>query len=320
MRLLVPVVSLVCLAVLAPPATAAGIVPLVVNSADADSGVLTIRGTGFGDAAPYVTLASVPLAVLGSNREEIQAQLPDGMAPGSYLLVVARNPLRIPFFLFNVTIGAVGPPGEQGPKGDRGPQGDPGPQGPPGPPGPDVTAQITALQTLVQDLNTRLATLETKLAHVSVSGDDIFITGANLHVRSGSGTTDGPVNALGNLVIGYNELRGGAGDNRSGSHNLVVGSMNNFSSYGGFVGGTQSFVATPFSTAIFGQAFDFKATASFALRATDVNADAFGSMNLRAGNNVDVRSGTNLDLRAGSALDVRATTTLTLRGATVAIN
>jgi len=45
------------------------------------------------------------------------------------------------------------------------------------------------------------------------------------------------VNGLGNLIIGYNELRG-SGDNRIGSHNLILGSKNNFASYGGMVAGT----------------------------------------------------------------------------------
>jgi hypothetical protein len=309
MKFLLPAVSLLAaLAVPAVPAFAGGSglaggpVLLVVNSASADDGVLTIRGVNFGDAAPSVTLGGLPLVVLSNTPEEIEAQLPVGTAPGSYLLVVARHPHRIPFYLFDVTIGAAGPQGERGPKGDRGPQGDPGPQGPPG---PDVTALITALQTQVQGLSARLAALETKLTNVSVSGTDITISGANLHLTSGSGSTDGPVNGLGNLIIGYNELRGGPGDNRSGSHNLVVGSKNNYSSYGGFVGGLQSGVTAPFSTAFFGQAFDFRAT---------------GDVNVNAGQNMTVRASSNLSLRASGAADLQAGGTLTLKGASVQIN
>jgi hypothetical protein len=289
-----------CLAAIAEAAAAASSPPalLVVNAASAEDGVLTIRGVNFGVVAPYVTLGGVPLVVLASDREEIQAQLPDGTPPGSYLLLVARNPHHVPFYLFDVTIGAAGPQGEQG---SRGPQGE---QGPPGPPGPDVTAHIAALQTQVQDLNARLAALETKLAHVSVSGNDILITGANLHVRSGSGSTDGPVNGLGNLIVGYNELRGGTADNRAGSHNLVVGSQNNYASYGGLVGGLQSGVSTPFSTGIVGQAFSLTGAGLFSLRATTVNVDADQAMTLRT----------------GTSFDVRASSTLTLRGSTVNIN
>jgi len=32
-------------------------------------------------------------------------------------------------------------------------------------------------------------------------------TGANLHVVNGTGTTDGPVNGLGNVIIGYSDER-----------------------------------------------------------------------------------------------------------------
>ena len=279
MRLLAPAVSLLCLAVLVPPAAARGIAPLVVNAASAEDGILTIRGSGFG-ATPSVTLAGSPLVVLSSTGDEILAELPRGAAPGSYRLVVARNAQGSGSRAFEVTIGAVGPRGDQGPQG---------PPGPPGPPGPDVTDQIAVLQGLVIDLNTRLAALETKLAHVSVAGDNIYITGANLHVRSGSGITDGPVNGLGNLIIGYNEGRGPGSDNRTGSHNLVVGSKNNYASYGGIVAGLQGGVTAPFSMAIFG-------------------------------NNLEVRASGNLSLRAGGTGEFFASSTLTLRGSSVNIN
>ena len=52
MRLLLPAVSLSCLVALAPPTFAAAdrVAPLVVNSASAEEGILTILGSGFGDA------------------------------------------------------------------------------------------------------------------------------------------------------------------------------------------------------------------------------------------------------------------------------
>jgi IPT/TIG domain len=314
MRSVWPVVSFLCLAALAWPAFAQG---LVVTAASADGDVLTIRGVGFGSVAPYVAVAGVPLVVLSSDGDEIAARLPAGVAPGSYLLVVARNPTRTPYYLFDVTIGAAGPQGEPGPGGDRGPQ---GPPGPPGPPGPDVTAQIAALQTQVVDLNARLAALEAKLARVSVSGNDIYVTGANLHVRSGTGSTEGPVNGLGNLVIGYNEVRGGGADNRSGSHNVVVGSRNNYSSYGGLVGGLQTGVTTPFSTAIAGQAFDLRATGALAVRALTVNLESDQSMQLRAGSTFNTMANGTLSLRTSGAADLQSSATLVLRGSIVNIN
>src|SRR3990172_10360650 len=52
-------------------------------------------------------------------------------------------------------------------------------------------------------LNKRVAALEKKLKKVTVaSNGDIRITGVNLYIRSGSGTTAGVVNGKGNLIIG----------------------------------------------------------------------------------------------------------------------
>ena len=71
--------------------------------------------------------------------------------------------------------------------------------------------------------------------------------GANVQIVNGSGTTDGPVDGLGNLIVGYNELRG-VGDNRTGSHNLIVGSEHNVLSYGGLVAGERNEVSGVFAT------------------------------------------------------------------------
>jgi len=92
------------------------------------------------------------------------------------------------------------------------------------------------VNTRLAALEARIATLENLLMHFSRAGDEITISGANLHIVDGSGTTDGPVNGLGNVIVGYNEPRG-LGDDRTGSHNLVVGSAHNYQSYGGLVAG-----------------------------------------------------------------------------------
>ncbi len=89
------------------------------------------------------------------------------------------------------------------------------------------------------DLETRVAALETLLHHFSRSGNDITISGANLYVNNGTNSTYGTPNNLGNLIIGYNESRdsGEGADDRSGSHNFILGRKNNYSSYGGLVAG-----------------------------------------------------------------------------------
>ena len=87
----------------------------------------------------------------------------------------------------------------------------------------------------------------------------IIITGANLQLVNGMGSSWGDsagdvwnpsthrTNGLGNLIIGYQENRtdDGVGDTddgnyRTGSHNLVVGAMNNYWSWGGLVVGARN--------------------------------------------------------------------------------
>lgn len=137
-----------------------------------------------------------------------------------------------------------------------------------------LTSQVSALQGTVANQAGQLATLQTalnnesvarqqgdtatlttarnytdqsaapiadKLVHFSRQGNEVFITGANLHLVNGLGTTT-QGNGLGNLIVGYNELRNAAGlqagpDSRTGSHNVVVGQMNNYPGCGGLVVG-----------------------------------------------------------------------------------
>ncbi len=59
-------------------------------------------------------------------------------------------------------------------------------------------------------LDARLTAVEGKTQFMSVDGNgDTHFTGTNLYILSGSGRTDGPVNGKGNLIMGYNEGRGG---------------------------------------------------------------------------------------------------------------
>src|SRR4030095_1218064 len=89
-------------------------------------------------------------------------------------------------------------------------------------------------------LPARVAALEDKLAAVTfdATANELVITGANLRIVNGLGATD-TTNGLGNLIVGYNEERGGGVDIRTGSHNVVVGRQINFSSFGGLVVGDQ---------------------------------------------------------------------------------
>jgi hypothetical protein len=115
----------------------------------------------------------------------------------------------------------------------------------------------------------RVAALEKLLKHVSREGKEIFITGANLHIVNGLGSTgcgseEEPIpncpNGLGNLIVGYNEPReieppndegtdnSGEDPNvRTGSHNVVGGESHNFSRFGGLVVGRFNTISGNFS-------------------------------------------------------------------------
>jgi hypothetical protein len=112
--------------------------------------------------------------------------------------------------------------------------------------GLDSTAFYTKAQVdaLLVDLNDRISDMETLLASVSLEngGNDVVFTDVNVHIRSGSGATNGTVNGRGNLIVGYNEDPGSDAV-RGGSHNLVVGPDHSYPSYGGFVAGQSNTIS-----------------------------------------------------------------------------
>jgi hypothetical protein len=136
----------------------------------------------------------------------------------------------------------------------------------------------------------RLAALETKLARVSVAnnGADIIISGANLNIINGAGNTQ-TANGLGNLIIGYNEARGGGADFRGGSHNLVLGQRSNYTSYGGIIGGFQNTISGPFAHVLTG--FDNGALSFYSCIATGTSNNAANNFAAILGGELNVASG-----------------------------
>ncbi len=113
----------------------------------------------------------------------------------------------------------------------------------------------------VAELEAQVAELSAILEFVYVETEPIngligphwIIEGANVHVRSGLGSTyprpcpasfPGCVssNGLGNLIVGYNEVPPSQPRFRPGMHNLVVGPEHDYPSYGGFVAGRHNSV------------------------------------------------------------------------------
>ncbi len=88
----------------------------------------------------------------------------------------------------------------------------------------------------------------------------IRFTGVNVQVVNGLGATNGSpnddgsvdplvtrTNGLGNLIVGYQEGRP-AGNDRTGSHNLVVGLGQSYSSFGGLIAGGLNTVSGPYGS------------------------------------------------------------------------
>jgi hypothetical protein len=97
--------------------------------------------------------------------------------------------------------------------------------------GQNVAGQTATLQAQITVLQTAVGTMPC----MRREGNEVIFEGCNVHVRSGAGATDAPVNGLGNLIVGYNEAL--PTQDRTGSHNLVVGRFHTYSSYGGLVAG-----------------------------------------------------------------------------------
>lgn len=141
-----------------------------------------------------------------------------------------------------------------------------------------LAGALASALTKIEELETELVTLKTSNAlaldefvevipdpNVS-GGTTVRFVGVNVQLVSGSGATDGEVNGLGNLIVGYNEATdatteffcsnhyrtnqydceagGGVWDtsHKSGSHNLIVGQQHNYTHYAGFVAGHRNTV------------------------------------------------------------------------------
>jgi len=141
-----------------------------------------------------------------------------------------------------------------------------------------LTQTVSTLQATVQSLQNQLSSANAQNAFalgqfVTVDKTDtinglaaphIIFTGANLHVRSSSGTTSDNT-PWGNLVIGYDSdsqsIDGiGCGDslakidaNRTGSHNLIIGDCHEFIGSGGFVAGFSNRITNDSASVIGGR-------------------------------------------------------------------
>ena len=121
--------------------------------------------------------------------------------------------------------------------------------------------ELSALESRIEELEGLLQDVS-RLIDPNTGYDTVRFEGVNVQIVNGSGTTDGETSGTGNLIIGYNELRedleepedcssdGYNCDRRGGSHMLVIGERNNYTSdsHGGMVVGGYHETSAPFAS------------------------------------------------------------------------
>ncbi len=124
---------------------------------------------------------------------------------------------------------------------------------------PMLEVIYTSGEPTLESLQAEIDALKTLLAGVVRNGNDLHFTGMNVHVESGSGATNGDtgsgptINGLGNLIVGYDEDTVLFPPDKTGSHNLIVGSGHNYNSYGGFAAGADNQLLAIHASACGGQ-------------------------------------------------------------------
>lgn len=97
------------------------------------------------------------------------------------------------------------------------------------------------------ELESRLSALEARVPNcLQAVGNDAVFSGCNVYVQNGEDATD-TANGSGNLIVGYNES-GEDDEDRTGSHNLVIGPEHSYSSYGGLIAGRDNTVSGEYAS------------------------------------------------------------------------
>ncbi len=148
--------------------------------------------------------------------------------------------------------------------------------------------------------------------------ETIRISGVNVQIVNGLGATNGnpadplsvdpastAANGAGNLIVGYNELGNGLGDDRTGSHNVVCGVQHSYSSFGGLVAGFRNVTSGAYATVTGGggnQATGDLATVSGGINntASGVDSTVTGGFQNQATGFVASVNGGNNNAAAGS--------------------
>ena len=120
---------------------------------------------------------------------------------------------------------------------------------------PDLTPYATKEWVEEQEYASEQMSALSQYLSIDTTNHDIMFTGANLHIQSGGDATDdniettGSLTGLGNLIIGYNA---NDTDDRTGSHNIIVGDLHSYTSYGALVVGNDNESSAPHASVLSG--------------------------------------------------------------------
>ena len=153
----------------------------------------------------------------------------------------------------------------------------------------DVLDRLDALEAENEEL-------KTLLAGASRDGDTLTFEGVNLQLVNGEGSTD-TTNGLGNLIVGYNEDPNDPED-RTGSHNIIIGPDHDYTAYSGLAAGDSNEVLGRGSVA-FGQSNT--AEGDFSSVTGGASNDATGSWSSVTGGQANEASGSVSSVSGGAA-------------------
>jgi len=167
----------------------------------------------------------------------------------------------------------------------------------------EVDALLAGYAADISVMQSQISALQDLLQHFSRTGNEITISGANLSINNGLGSS-WSYNGLGNFTVGYNELRNDGQDTRSGSHNIVLGRYNNYYGYTGLVGGERNQIGM---SGVVLNGYNNSATSHWATIVTGLNNVASGTYSMIGSGEANSSAGFCTAVATGFGNTARAT-------------